>query len=325
MLDALGLIAGIVLAVYAAKLLVDGSVVISHRLNIPQFVIGAVVIGFGSSMPEFAVNVGAALDGDTGLALGNVLGSNLFNMAVTLGLVGLIRPLPVGRDTVVKDLPMHVLAALMVAVCGNQLYLDKIEYHQLMLSHGIILLCFFGIYLYYTMLEVLDESRFKTPLHRHHHQTVHREKSFSLLRAVLYIVIGLIGLVAGGELIVDYAKAIAESLGMSEHMIGLLIVGPGTSMPELAACVVAAVKRNTDMVIGYIIGFNLFNIFFTLGVTAIISPVPLDLALNKTVLLNIAMALFITLSVWSSKSKQIGRASSGVLLAAYLSYLYTSL
>lgn len=321
----LWLLAGIVVAVYAAKLLVDGSVAISQRLNIPQFVIGAIVIGFGSSMPEFAVNIGAAMKGDTALALGNILGSNLFNIAVTLGIVGLICPLPVGQDTVVKDLPMHVIAALMIGVCGNQLYLDKIEYHQLMVSHGIILLCFFGIYLYYTMLEVMDHSSFKTPLHPRHHKIVHKETSLSLPKAFIYIAIGLIGLVIGGEIIVEQAKSIASQLGMSDHNIGLLIVGPGTSMPELTACLVAAYKRNTDMVIGNIIGSNLFNIFFTLGITSIIAPVPLDLAMNKVVILNLGLAVFLTLVVWLSRDKQIGRVSSAAMLLAYVAYMASSL
>lgn len=312
----------ILVAVYAAKLLVDGGVAISQRLGIPQFIIGAVVIGFGSSMPEFAVNVKAASSGETGLALGNLLGSNLFNLCFTLAVVALITPLAVGRDSRVKDLPMHFIAALMVAVCGNQLYLDHIDYHQLMLSHGIILLCFFAIYLYYTALEVADNSPHKKPLHQSHHRLVEKEHSLSLAKAIGLMLLGLLGLVIGGELIVEQALQIATNLGMSEHNIGLLIVGPGTSVPELIACIMAARAHKTDMVVGNILGSNLFNIFFTLGVTAIITPVPLDLALNKIVLVYMAAALLLVPLVWLSPKKQIGRPAAVLLLSGYGLYLW---
>ena len=319
------LILAVVIAVYAAKFLVDGSIAISHRLNIPQFVIGAVVIGFGSSMPEFAVNIQAALQGDTDLALGNVLGSNLFNVCVTLAVVSLIRPLAVGRDIAIKDLPMHFIAALMVAVCGNQLYLDHIQYHELMMSHGIILLCFFSIYLYYTMLEVLAGSPHKKPLHCSHHRSVHQESQLVLGKAVAYIVVGLIGLVLGGELIVEQAKAIASDMGLSNRVVGLLIVGPGTSVPEFIACMLALYRRNTEMVMGNIIGSNLFNIFFVLGITSIITPVPLDLSLNIVVLMNIAVALFLLLALWLSPKRILGRAVSLVLIISYAGYIYSAI
>ena len=317
------LIAAILLAVYAAKLLVDGGVAISHRLGIPQFIIGAVVIGFGSSMPELAVNVKAATSGETGLALGNLLGSNLFNLCFTLALVALITPLAVGRDSRVKDLPMHFIAALMIGVCGNQLYFDHIDYHQIMLSHGVILLCFFAIYLYYTALEVADHSPHKKPLHQSHHKLVQQETILSTSKACTLIIIGLVGLVAGGELIVEQALVIATNIGMSEHNIGLLIVGPGTSVPELIACLIAARQCNTDMIIGNILGSNLFNIFFTLGITAMITPVPLDLALNKVILIYIAVSALLVPMVWLSPKKQLGRVAAVLLLGAYAGYIYS--
>lgn len=324
MLHWIYLVLAISLAVYAAKLLVDGGVAISQRLGIPQFIIGAVVIGFGSSMPEFAVNVKAASAGETGLALGNLLGSNLFNLCFTLAIVALITPLAVGRDSRLKDLPMHFIAALMVAVCGNQLYLDHIDYHQLMLSHGIILLCFFAIYLYYTALEVADNSPHKTPLHHSHHKLVNKEKTHPVAKACALMFLGLVGLIIGGELIVEQALEIARKLGMSEHNIGLLIVGPGTSIPELIACLIAARQLNTDMIVGNIIGSNLFNIFFTLGVTAIIAPVPLDLALNKVVLMYLLVSLLLIPMVWCTKEKKVGRLPAAFLLASYAVYLWVA-
>lgn len=325
MLHWLYLALAIVLTVYAAKLLVDGGVACSHRLGIPQFVIGAVVIGFGSSMPEFAVNVKAASAGETGLALGNLLGSNLFNIGFILAVVALFTPLAIGRDSRVKDIPMHFIAALMVAVCGNQLFFDHIDYHELMLSHGIILLCFFAIYLYYTALEVSDNSPHKQPLHNKQKNLVNQHESLSITLASVLMVVGLVGLVVGGELIVDQALIIAKNMGMSQHNIGLLIVGPGTSLPELMACIMAARQKKTDMIVGNILGSNIFNLLFTLGVTAIITPVPLDLALNKIVLINIVAALLLIPIVWLSPKKQIGRVGAVLLLALYGLYLWVAL
>lgn len=319
------LVLAIVLAIIAAKILVQGGVALGHKLGIPQFVIGAVVIGFGSSMPEFSVNIGAAIKGSTGLAIGNILGSNIFNIAFILGVVALIKPLPVGSDSKVKDLPMHLIAAVVIAVCGNQLYLDHIDHHELMMSHGIILLCFFCIYLYYTLLEVFDESPYKKPLHRSQHRSVHKEVELSTAMIPFYILAGLAGLVWSGDMIVEQAVVIAEEMKLGDDLIGLLIVGPGTSMPEFIACLVALYQRNTDMVIGNIIGSNLFNIFFTLGVSSIITPLPLDLELNKIILVNIALALFVLLSVWLSRDRVINRFSGGVLLLAYGGYIYLAL
>lgn len=321
----LWLAGAIITAVYAAKFLVDGGVALGHKLNIPSFIIGAVIIGFGSSMPEFSVNIGAALKGETGLAMGNILGSNLFNMAFSLGVLSLVSPLMVNRDALVKDLPMHVIAALMVGVCGNQLYFDGINYHELMPSHGIIFLCFFAIYMYYTVLEVGQQSPAKKPLHPSHARKLNGEEILHAVRIPLYIVGGLAGLLWAGDKIVDSASAIAGHYGLQDHTIGLFIVGPGTSLPELVACIAAARKRQTDMILGNIIGSNIFNIFFTLGITALITPVPVDASLNNIIIANIALAVMLWFGVLLTPSKNISRILGAILLLGYFFYIGLSL
>jgi len=314
------LIAAVLLAVFSAKLLVTGAITIAKRFSIPEFIIGAFIIGFGTSLPEFAVNIQAALNGNTELAIANVLGSNLFNTCVTLGLLGLSGQLIINQNVRVKDAPYNLIAACMVAVCGNQLFLDHINYHQIMFSHALIFLCFFSIYVYYTLLEVKEGESHKKPLHQDHQQAIFTQDKPSSIKPFVFIITGLIGLVFGGELIVHSAEKIAQLMGLSDRLIGLLIVGPGTSMPELIASLVALRSKSTALILGNVIGSNVFNIFFTLGVTAIIKPLPLDATLNQAVFFNILAASLLTLMFWLVPQKKISQLTALLLLLIYFVY-----
>jgi cation:H+ antiporter len=268
------------------------------------------------------------LSGKTDLAMGNILGSNLFNICIVLGIVCLISPLAIKKDSASKDFPMCLIAAIMVGVAGNQLYLDKIKFHELMLSDGIVFLLFFAIFMYYIYNEAASGAA-----HQHaagagssgSTEETGKQKTISPLKSIVYIVLGLAGLVFGGEFIVDGATGLAKNFGISERVIGLLIVGPGTSFPELIASIVAARKGSADMVVGNVLGSNIFNIFFTLGATAIIHPVPLDLALNIAVLFNIAVTLLLVIYVWFSRQKQMGRGIGVFLLLSYVGYIIHAL
>ena len=325
-MDIIFVILGLVFAVYGAQLLVDGGSAVAKRFNIPTLVIGSTVVAFGTSMPEFTVNINSALNGNTELALGNILGSNLFNICAILGIVCLISPLAIQKDSASKDFPMCLIAALMVGVAGNQIYLDKINYHELMLSDGIIFLCFFAIFMNYIYKEAASGAA-------HHHAAgsagttieAGQQKTHSPLKSIIFIVLGLAGLVFGGEFIVDGASGVAKDFGLSNRVIGLLIVGPGTSFPELIASIVAARKGSADMVIGNVLGSNIFNIFFTLGATALIRPVPLDLALNVVVLFNIAVTFFLVMFAWFSRKKLMGRGIGLFLVLSYVGYIIYAL
>jgi cation:H+ antiporter len=327
-MDILIVILGLVFAVYGAQLLVDGGSAVARRFNIPTLVIGSTVVAFGTSMPEFTVNMHSALSGKTDLALGNILGSNLFNICMIFGIVCLMTPLAVKKDAASKDFPMCLIAAIMVGVAGNQLYLDKIKFHELMLSSGITFLCFFAIFMFYIYKEAASGAA-----HQHaagagssgSTEETGQGKTISPLKSIVFIVLGLAGLVFGGEFIVDGATGLAKNFGLSERVIGLLIVGPGTSFPELIASIVAARKGSADMVVGNVLGSNIFNIFFTLGATAIIHPVPLDLALNIAVLFNIAITLLLVIYVWFSRQKQMGRGIGVFLLLSYVGYIIHAL
>jgi cation:H+ antiporter len=319
------LIFAILLAVYSAKILVTGAISIAKRFAIPEFIIGAFIIGFGTSLPEFAVNIQAALDGNTDLAMANILGSNLFNTCVTLGLLGLSGQLVINNNVKIKDAPYNLIAALMIAVCGNQLFLDHINYHQIMMSHALIFLCFFSIYVYYTLLEVKQGAPHKQPLHKHHHQAMTNEKSSGTFKAFFFVIAGLIGLVLGGELIVNSAEKIAQLLGLSNRLIGLLIVGPGTSIPELIASLVALRAKSTALILGNIIGSNIFNVFFTLGITATIQPVPLDFSLNQAVLFNVLAAALLAITFWLVPKEKISRITATLLLLIYCVYTFLAI
>jgi cation:H+ antiporter len=327
-MDILYLILGLVFAVYGAQFLVDGGIAVARRFNIPTLVIGSTVVAFGTSMPEFTVNMHSALSGKTDLAMGNILGSNLFNICIVLGIVCLISPLAIKKDSASKDFPMCLIAAIMVGVAGNQLYLDKIKFHELMLSDGIVFLLFFAIFMYYIYNEAASGAA-----HQHaagagssgSSEETGEQKTLSPPKSIIYIVLGLAGLVFGGEFIVDGATGLAKNFGISERVIGLLIVGPGTSFPELIASIVAARKGSADMVVGNVLGSNIFNIFFTLGATAIIHPVPLDLALNIAVLFNIAITFLLVIYVWFSRQKQLGRGIGAFLLLSYVGYIIHAL
>jgi cation:H+ antiporter len=324
-MDILLLLLGIGLAVYGAHFLVDGGSAIAKRFNIPSMVIGSTVVAFGTSMPEFTVNINSALNGNTDLAFGNILGSNVFNICAVIGIVSLITPMVVGQDAA-KDLRMALIAAAAVGICGNQIYFDRINYHELFLSDGLIFLMFFAIFMRYVYGEAASASSHHSKAIQHGvANTDDSQEPHAMLKAVGFVLVGLLGLVFGGEFIVDGASGIARSFGMAERVIGLVIVGPGTSFPELMASIAAARRNDVGMVLGNVLGSNIFNIFFTLGTTALIMPIPLDLALNTAVLVNVAVTALLVAYVALSKNRTLGRGMGAVLVTVYAAYIVNSL
>lgn len=323
-MDIVYLLLGIVLAVGGAHYLVEGGSAIARRFNIPTLVIGSTIVAFGTSMPEFTVNINSALSGSTDLALGNVLGSNLFNICAIVGIVALITPIAVGSDAAYKDLPMCLIAAAAVGICGNEIYFDKIDYHELFFSDGAIFLLFFAIFMRYVYAEAAAGSA-------HESQAGERgvasdgEQPHAMAKSIGFVIAGLLGLVFGGEFIVDGACGIARSLGMAERVIGLVIVGPGTSVPELITSIAAARKKDVGMVLGNVLGSNIFNIFFTLGATALIMPIPLDLALNQVVIINVAVTALLVGYVALSKQPKLGRGMGALLVIVYAGYIVNAL
>jgi cation:H+ antiporter len=221
---------------------------------------------------------------------------------------------------------MCLIAALVIGIAGNEIFFDKINYHQIFMSDGLIFLLFLLIFMRYVYAESSASSA-------HHAKAKTRGNSSSdpdaaphaMLKSVVYVIIGLVGLVMGGEFIVDGATGVARSMGLSERVIGLLIVGPGTSVPELIASIAAARRGDVGMVMGNVLGSNIINVFFTLGVTSLILPIPLDLALNTVVIINVAVTALILGAVWIKKDAMLGRGMGVLLLLIYTGYIANSL
>jgi cation:H+ antiporter len=324
-MDMLTTLGGLILAVYGAKFLVSGGTAVAKHFGIPSLVIGATVVAFGTSMPEFTVNMHSAMSGNTDLAMGNILGSNLFNIAFIIGVVALIKPLVVSEDSAAKDLPMTLLSALVIGIAGNDIFFDQAGTNALVRSEGIGFLMFFGITMYYTYREAQGGATHKRTTHTKKIDEAHVALGLSIGMACLYVLGGLVGLVLGGQFIVDGAQGVAKSFGLSDRLIGLLIVGPGTSVPELIASIVAVRAGNVGMVIGNVLGSNMFNVFFTLGVTSIIRPVPLDASLNLAVIANFVITALVVLWVTLLRRSTIGRPAGVVLLVLYVAYLGLSI
>jgi cation:H+ antiporter len=314
MIQVLLLTAGFILLIYGANLLVNSASALADSLSIPKIVIGLTVVAFGTSAPELIVNVFAALQNSPGIALGNVAGSNLFNIMLILGTSAVVYPLVVKSNTTWVEIPLCLLSAVLVLILSNDSILDPGIKSEISRSEGIILLTFFIIFLYYN-LQLAKKGDVTEDL---------GIKRMGRTKAVLFILVGLVLLVAGGRMIVFSALQLAENFGISQRIIALTIISAGTSLPELATSVLAAARKNTDIAIGNIVGSNIFNVFLVLGATAVIRPVSLPPGANIDLLLNIVVSLMLFLFIFTGKGRRIDRTEGVifiVLYAAYLGYL----
>lgn len=309
MLSYLLLLVGFVVLIYGAVKLVDGASSVAAKFGIPNIVIGLTIVAFGTSSPELFVNVFASVKGSNDLVLGNVIGSNLFNVLLILGVCALISPLVVKSNTNWIEIPLSLLAALTVIFMSADFLFDGNE-NSIVRSEGLVLLLFFSIFLVYNFYISKKEN-----------SGDEITKLFPTWKSLLFIVGGLAGLVIGGRLIVQSAVEIATKIGMSERTIGLTIVSIGTSLPELATSVVAVRKKNVDIAIGNVVGSNIFNIFLILGVSATINPVTVsDFSIVDTVL-NAFASLLLFVFLFTGKGRRLERWEGIIFLLIYVAYL----
>jgi len=312
MLQYILLVIGFILLIKGAGLLVDGASSVGRKLNISDLVIGLTIVAFGTSTPELFVNIFASIKGNADIAIGNVLGSNIANIFLILGVSAIIFPLAVGKGTVWKEIPLSLLAALLLGVMANDRLIDKSEISALTRIDGLVFLAFFIIFMYYSFgiakrIEGIDNH---VP-----------QKQYGLLKSVLLIITGLVGLGVGGNWIVGAAVHIASRLGVSQSLIGLTIVAVGTSLPELATSAVAAYKKNAEIAVGNIIGSNIFNIFFVLGLSAIIKPLPFNPGSNIDIGVVILASLLLFLWMFTGKKRSLDRWEAVVFLILYSGYI----
>lgn len=308
--DLLILIAGLAILIKGADFLIDGSSSIAKKLKVPYIVIGLVVVAFGTSLPELVVNILASSQGATDLAIGNVIGSNLSNILLILGVAAIIFPLSLKTGTTWKEIPLSLLAIILVFVVANDVMLDGATGNIMSRIDGIILLSFFLIFIYYTY----GVSKIKNTVED-------GVKTYKNWIALAMIVGGAAGLALGGKLAVDSAVNIARIIGISEAVIGLTIVAIGTSLPELAASAVAALKKNPDIAVGNIVGSNIFNVFWVLGLSSVIRPLPFSIDLNISVIFAIAVTAILFLFMFIGKRHILERWQGIGFVALYCFYL----
>lgn len=311
MLNTLLLIGGLALILLGANGLTDGAAAIAKKFRISDLVIGLTIVAFGTSAPELVISVMAALGGSADMAIGNVVGSNVFNVLMIIGVTAMVLPIKVGEGILSKEIPLVILASFVLAFCANDLLLDGGSANVISRIDGLILLCFFLIFMRYTFAIARNGGE---------EAEGEKIKEMPIWKSALFIVGGLAGLVYGGQFFVDGASGIASALGVSESTIGLTIVAGGTSLPELATSVTAALKKNSGMAIGNVIGSNLFNIFFVLGCSASISPLQMGGINNIDMLVLIGSALLFWLVGWFFKKRTITRVEGALLVIGYITY-----
>lgn len=305
------LIVGFVVLILGADWLVSGASGLAKRLNVPDLVIGLTVVAFGTSAPELMVNLMAAFNNESEIALTNILGSNTINTFIILGISALIYPIKSQKSSRKYEIPWSVFAGLIILVmgtecfglCGGDAIISRLD--------GVVLLLIFSLFMYYTLKMAKNN-------------TENQEEGFlpmKIWKAVLLIAVGLVALVVGGKVIVINAVSIAQAFGVSQAVIGVTVVALGTSLPELATSAIAAFKKNPDLAIGNVIGSNIFNVFFVLGISAVIRPLPSYSNLWIDASLAALGSLLLLLFVSTNRHKELKRWQGAFFLVCYGVYL----
>lgn len=313
-LDIVFLCVGLLLILTGANFLTDGATAVARRMRVSDLVIGLTIVAFGTSMPEFVISVLSSLRGNAGIAIGNVVGSNIFNILMIVGCTALVAPIAIGRSTLEKEIPLVVLSSLVLYVCSQDMLIDGATSDVISRADGIVLLAFFCIFMAYTFSIARSGAAVPQPGDKG------PEKQMKTWVAVLCILGGLAGLIFGGQWFVDGATGIARSLNVSESVIGLTIVAAGTSLPELATSIVAAVKNNPGIAIGNVVGSSLFNVFFILGTAATIRPLSAASVSPADYLVLIGASLLLFFFGAAFGKRTITRTEGAVMAACFIAY-----
>ncbi|MBK9015263.1 MAG: calcium/sodium antiporter [Saprospiraceae bacterium] len=309
------LLLGFALLIKGADWLVDGAVSVASRFGVSDLIIGLTIVSMGTSMPELIVSLIASANGSSELAIGNVLGSNIANVLLILGVTAIVCDLPVHRNTILSEVPFSLAAALLVGFLANAGIGDETPGKLLTISRsdGIIMLFFFFLFMAYVLVVAKEGKKQKE---------ADEAPPAPIWKSILLISVGILCLFLGGKWVVDGAVHLAKLFGMSETLIGLTVVALGTSLPELVTSIMAALKRNTDIAVGNAVGSNIFNLLWILGISAVIRPMPFDVASNVDIVVVIASSCMILLALIIGRRMTIKRMEGIVFVAGYLAYLY---
>ena len=315
LLNVLFLIIGIALILGGANYLTDGASAVAKKWGISDLVIGLTIVAFGTSAPELVISVMSAMKGSGGLAIGNVVGSNIFNILVIVGCVALVSPIKVQKSYMTNEIPLVILSSLVLLICANGVLLDGEAVNTVGRVDGLLMLLFFAIFMRYT-LSIASNTADGTSSG----QPADEVKPMKMWLATVCVIGGLGALVWGGDLFVKGASGIARGLNVSESVIGLTIVAAGTSLPDLAASVAAALKHKPGLAVGNIVGSNIFNIFFVLGVSSTVHPLQLGDITNVDFLVLTAASILFWIFGWLFKHRTITRIEGAVLVACFIAY-----
>ena len=307
-LSVISFVVGIVLVILGADWLTKGASALARRFNMSELLIGLTIVAIGTSLPELVISTGSALKGSSGLALGNVVGSNIFNGLLILGVTALLCPIKFDAKMLTREIPFNLLASIVLILVSGSMLVGGAPGETITRYGGMLLLCFLAIFVRYTFSITNDADEEEAG------------ETMSIWKAVLFIVAGLAALIFGGNIFVDGATEIARVLGLSEAVIGITIVSAGSSLPELAVSVSAARKGNVGIALGNVLGSNILNIFFILGVSATITPIALDGFSCVDYYVLLASSLLIYAVARFGGKAIITRFEGALLVAGYVAY-----
>lgn len=310
------LIIGFVLLIKGADIFVEGSISVSRKLHIPSIIIGLTIVAMGTSAPEAAVSIAAVMQESGGIAVGNIIGSNIFNLLMVVGVCSVILPVTVDKSILEKEYPLSIIAAVgLLLLCMGSFFVEPTKLLQevgiLSRLDGIILLVGMVGFMVYTVLRAI--------LEREADQQVYG--TISTTKTIIFIVVGIAAVIFGGKLVVDSGKAIAQSFGLSDSIIGLTIVAIGTSLPELVTSISAARKGESDIALGNVIGSNIFNTLFILGITATIKPVSVNGFTVIDMIIAVVFSIYVFLLARRQKIGRVGGSSMIIMYVLFTAYL----
>lgn len=317
-IDIVWLIVGLVLILTGANFLTDGASAVAKKFGITDLVIGLTVVAFGTSAPELVISITASADGNPELAVGNVIGSNIFNILAIIGITAMVRPIAIKKSVMTIEIPMVLLSSVIILILGSSVVLDHTQANIISRVEGLLLLIFFLLFMRYTFATARN-----TPDAGSDPQAAdtNKLKNIKMWQAIVFIIGGLAALIWGGNKFVQGASAIASGLGVSEAVIGLTIVAIGTSLPELATSIVAALKNEPGLAIGNVIGSNIFNIFMVLGTAAVVKPLPFGNINYVDLWVLTGASLMFMIFGWFFKKRIITRAEGTIMAICYILYM----
>ena len=312
------LIVGFVALILGANWLVNGATSIGVKAKLSPLIIGLTIVAFGTSLPEMIVNIFSCIKGSPGLAIGNIIGSNTMNILLILGVSSMIYPIDVSRISIRRDIPSGFIATLAITLMANDFFrgtsgtINWIE--------GLVLLIMGAGYLWITFKKKSEHSESSETS-----ENSETQQELPWSKTIFHLVLGIVGLYIGGELVSNNAQKLALSWGMSESTVGLTVVATATSLPELITSIVAALKKNSAIAIGNVLGSNIMNIFMVLGVSALITPLPFDAKMNQQLLILFAANAIMFITVFTGKGRKISRFEGFILTLGYVGFMLFSL